>query len=98
MRGPHYCVVLSPRACNAVSGMPYVAPIITGGQASRMAGFAVGLTGSGLHVTGVVQCDQIKALDLQARGAKPTGEMVPDYILDDILARFAAIFGFDSWM
>jgi mRNA-degrading endonuclease toxin of MazEF toxin-antitoxin module len=95
MRGPHYCVVLSPREYNAVSDMPYVAPVTTGGKASRMAGFAVSLTGTGLSVTGVIQCDQIKALDLAARGAKPTGESVPGYILDDILARFAAIFGFE---
>lgn len=92
-RGPHYGVVVSPRAYNAVSGMPFVAPVTTVGNASRMGGFAISLTGTGLGVTGVVQVDQTKPLDLVARGAQPTGERIPDYIVDEILARLEAIFG-----
>lgn len=92
-RGPHYCVVVSPRAYNAVSGMPFVAPITTVGTASRMAGFAVPLTGFGLRVTGVVQVDQTKPLDLAARKARPTGETLPDALMDEILARLATVLG-----
>ena len=93
-RGPHYGVIISPRGYNGVSAMPFVAPITTVGNASRMGGFAVSLTGTGLRVTGVVQVDQVKPLDLAARGATPTGEQVPDYIMDEILARLEAVFGF----
>ncbi len=90
-RGPHYGVVVSPRAFNAVSSLPFVAPVTTVGNASRMAGFAVSLQGSGLGVTGVVQVDQIRALDLVARGATPTGERLPDFLIEDIVARLSAI-------
>ncbi|MBU1174052.1 MAG: type II toxin-antitoxin system PemK/MazF family toxin [Alphaproteobacteria bacterium] len=93
MTGPHYCVVVSPEAYNAVSRMPYVAPITTAGTQSRMAGMAVNLTGTGLKVSGVVQCDQVKAVDLEARRAKPTGEKVPDDIMDVMLALLAPVLG-----
>ena len=93
MTGPHYCIVVSPSAYNAVSRMPYVAPITTSGQYSRMAGMAVNLTGTGLKVSGVIQCDQVKAVDLEARKAKPTGEQVPEYIMDEILALLAPVLG-----
>jgi mRNA-degrading endonuclease toxin of MazEF toxin-antitoxin module len=50
----------------------------------------VSLTGIGCRTSGVVLCHQIRALDLQARGAKRV-ENVPDFILDDVMARVAAI-------
>ena len=92
--GPHYGIVVSARDYNAVSGLPFVAPVTTVGNASRMGGFAVSLSGSGLGITGVIQVDQIRATDLAARNAKPTREKVPDYIIEDVLDRFATIFGF----
>ena len=92
MLGPHYGVVISPRAYNAIA-MPFVAPITTGGSASRMAGFAVSLSGTGLKVTGVVQVDQTKPIDIVARGVKPQGESVPSYVMDEILAKLETIFG-----
>ncbi|MDO8359504.1 MAG: type II toxin-antitoxin system PemK/MazF family toxin [Devosia sp.] len=94
--GPHYAVVISGRDYNAISGMPFVAPVTTVGAASRLSGFAVSLTGSGMSITGVIQVDQIKATDLSARNARPTGERAPPYIVDDVLDRFAAIFGFET--
>lgn len=94
--GPHYAVVVSPRSYNIISRLPFLAPVTTVGNASRLAGFSVNLTGTGLGITGVIQIDQIKAVDLVARGARSTGERVPDYIIDDVVDRFAAIFGFGS--
>ena len=91
-RGPHYGVVISTRDYNAVAGMPFVAPITTVGTASRMIGFAVSLTGTGLRTSGVVQVDQTKPLDLMARGATFQNERVPDYIMDEILARLNTVF------
>ena len=94
--GPHYAVVVSGRDYNAVSGLPFVAPVTTIGNASRMGGFAVNLSGSGASITGGIQVDQIKPTDLNARNARSTNEKVPDFIIEDILERFAAIFGFDA--
>jgi len=93
-KGPHYAVVISGRDYNAISGMPFVSPVTTVGNASRMAGFAVTLAGSGASITGVIQVDQIKPVDLAARNARTTGEKVPDHIMDEVLDRFATIFGF----
>jgi mRNA-degrading endonuclease toxin of MazEF toxin-antitoxin module len=95
-RGPHYAVIVSGRDYNAVSGMPFVAPVTTVGNASRMAGFAVTLSGSGASITGVIQVDQIKPVDLAARSAKAKGEKIADYVMDEVLDRFAAIFGFGA--
>ena len=50
----------------------------------------VSLTGTGCRTTGIVLCHRIRALDLQARGAKRV-ESVPDFILDDVMAKLAAI-------
>jgi mRNA-degrading endonuclease toxin of MazEF toxin-antitoxin module len=88
-------VVVSDRDYNAITGLPFAAPITTVGNASRYAGFAVNLTGSGLRATGVIQIDQIKPLDLAARGGRPTGERLPDYLLEEVLHRFGTIFGFE---
>ena len=93
---PHYAVVVSTRQYNAVSGLPFVAPVTTVDNASRMGGFAVSLTGAGTAVTGVIQVDQVKPMDLVARGARRQGEKVPDAIMGDVLARLATILGFDE--
>jgi mRNA-degrading endonuclease toxin of MazEF toxin-antitoxin module len=90
--GPHYAVIISNRDYNAVSSLPFVAPVTTVGNASRMAGFAVSLTGSGVSITGVIQVDQIKPMDLRARGATPKNEKVPRIIMDEVIDRFGAIF------
>lgn len=56
-----------------------------------MAGFAVPLAGTGIKTVGIVRCDQPRALDLAARGARRI-ERVPHEVLDDVLARLVAIF------
>lgn len=93
--GPHFAVVVSDREYNAMTGLPFAAPVTTVGNASRLHGFAVNLSGAGLHTTGVIQVDQIKPVDLLARGGRPTGEKLPDYLLDEVLDRFGTIFGFE---
>jgi len=90
-RGRHYALVLSTRDYNATH-LVYAAPITTVGNASRFGGTYVSLSGAGTSVTGVIQLDQVKAIDLVARGAQRSGESVPDDIMDDVLARFTAIF------
>jgi mRNA-degrading endonuclease toxin of MazEF toxin-antitoxin module len=89
-RGPHYVLIVSPRAFNR-GGVPIVCPITTVGRHSRMAGFAVSLTGAGTGVTGVVQVDQISALDMQARRGRSSGERVPDHIMGEVLERIAVL-------
>jgi hypothetical protein len=66
------------------------------GKASRMRGLAVNLTGFRSSTTVVIQVDQIRPTDLNARNARPKNEKVPDYIIGDILDRFAAILGFED--
>lgn len=53
--------------------------------------FAVPLTGAGTRATGVVRCDQPRALDLGARGGQKL-ETVPAAIVEEVLARLAPIF------
>ena len=84
-------LIVSPEAFNHVTNVPVVLPITSGGNFARTAGFAVPLTGAGTKTTGVVRCDQPRALDLHARGGKKL-ESVPDAILDEVLAKLAPIF------
>ncbi|MEE4095761.1 type II toxin-antitoxin system ChpB family toxin [Pseudomonas viridiflava] len=83
-------LVLTPAAYN-VSGLAIVAPIAQGGDFARYAGFAVPLSGSGTETQGVVLCNQIRTVDLQARGAKRI-ESAPDVVINDALARVQALF------
>ncbi len=84
-------LIVSPEAFNRVTKVPVVVPITSGGSFARTAGFAVTLTGAGTKTTGVVRCDQPRALDLGARGGKKL-ESVPDAVVEEVLARLAPIF------
>jgi mRNA-degrading endonuclease toxin of MazEF toxin-antitoxin module len=90
-KGRRPVLIVSPEAFNRVTRVPVVLPITSGGSFARTAGFAVPLTGAGIKTTGVVRCDQPRALDLNARGGKNL-ESVPDAIMDEVLARLAPIF------
>lgn len=70
---------------------PVVLPITSGGNFKRTAGFAVPLTGAGTKTTGVVRCDQPRALDLGAHGGRML-ESVPAAIIDEVPARLTPIF------
>src|SRR6218665_2345714 len=80
-------IVLTKSEFNTL-GLTLVAPITSGGDYSRMAGFTVSLSGTGLNTTGVVLVNGIRMLDLNARQTRKIEE-APDYIMDDVLSRVA---------
>src|SRR5712692_5083888 len=90
-RGRRPVLVVSPGAFNRLTGVPVVLPITSGGSFARTAGFAVSLLGAGMQTTGVVRCDQPRALDLRARGGKKL-ETVPDHIIDEVLSKVGPLF------
>jgi len=82
-------LIVSPEAFNQVTRLPVILPITTGGQFARTAGFAVPLTGT--KTTGIIRCDQPRALDLAARGGRKL-ESIADAIMSEVLARISPIF------
>ncbi len=90
-KGHRPVLIVSPEAFNRVTKVPVVLPITTRGSFARTAGFAVTLEGAGTKTTGIVRCDQPRALDLAARRGKRL-ESVPDKIVDEVLARVGVIF------
>lgn len=89
-QGRRPVLVVSPAAFNRLTKVPVVLPITSGGNFARTAGFAVSLAGAGTQTTGVVRCDQPRALDLQARDGRKL-ESVPGAIVDEVLAKLATI-------
>jgi mRNA-degrading endonuclease toxin of MazEF toxin-antitoxin module len=90
-RGLRPVLIVSPEAFNRVTKVPVVVPITSGGNFARMAGFAVSLAATGTKTTGIVRCDQPRALDLGARHARKL-ESVPGSVMDEVLARVSPIF------
>jgi len=90
-QGRRPVLIVSPEAFNRLTKAPVVLPITSGGSFARTAGFAVPLAGAGTKTTGVVRCDQPRALDLGARCSKKL-EIAPEAIMDEVLARLAPIF------
>lgn len=88
-RGRRPVLVVTPANFNKLTNAPVVLPITNGGNFARVHGFAVPL--SGTKTTGIVRCDQPRALDLTARKGKRV-EKVADEILDDVLGKLAALF------
>jgi mRNA interferase ChpB len=84
-------LIVSPAAFNTLTRTPVVLPITAGGNFARTAGFAVSLMGAGTQTTGVVRCDQPRAMDIGSRHGRKL-ESVPPIILDEVLARLAPIF------
>jgi mRNA interferase ChpB len=89
-RGIRPALVVSTEKFCQLTGVAIVCPITVGGTNPRDQGFAVSLTGTGLMTTGVVIAIQLRTVDLKARHAKRI-EVAPDVIVDDVLARLAAI-------
>lgn len=89
-QGRRPVLIVSPAAFNKVTRTPVVLPITTGGSFARRRGFAVLLEEAGTRTTGVIRCDQPRALDLGARNGEHL-ETVPDPIMDDVLARLATL-------
>ncbi|MGB5085664.1 MULTISPECIES: type II toxin-antitoxin system ChpB family toxin [Methylocystis] len=89
-QGARPVLVISPGAFNRLTKTPIVLPITSGGNFARTAGFAVSLIGAGTQTTGVIRCDQPRALDLGARRARRL-EAAPEAIVEEALAKLAAI-------
>ena len=89
-RGTRPVVIVSPAPFNALTGTPIVLPVTTGGSFARRRGFAVSLDDAGTRTRGVIRCDQPRVLDLAARNGKRL-EAVPEAVMDEVLARLAAI-------
>jgi mRNA-degrading endonuclease toxin of MazEF toxin-antitoxin module len=90
-RGTRPVLVVSPNEFNKITQVPVVLPITGGGNFARTAGFAVSLDGCGTRTTGVVRCDQPRALDVRARSGRYL-EKAPAAVMEDVLARLATIF------
>lgn len=90
-QGTRPVLIVSPGAFNRLTRTPVVVPITTGGNFARMAGFAVALMGAGTRTTGVVRCDQPRALDIGARRGRKL-ESIPPVIMDEVLAKLAPLF------
>jgi len=90
-RGSRPVLIVSPGPFNRLTKVPIVLPITNGGNIARTAGFAVSLEGAGLRTTGVVRCDQPRALDFGARDCRKV-ETLPQELCDDICARLITLF------
>ena len=89
-QGSRPVVIVSPGTFNRLTKTPVVLPITTGGNFARTAGFAVSLSGACLKTTGVVRCDQPRALDIGARKGRKL-ESVSPVIMNEILAKLVTI-------
>ena len=89
-QGTRPVLIVSPGAFNRLTKTPVVLPITTGGNFARTAGFTVSLTGAGTQTTGVVRCDQPRALDIASRRGRKL-ESLPAVIVDEVLAKLSTI-------
>lgn len=89
-RGMRPVLIISPGAFNQLTKTPIVLPITTGGNFARTAGFAVSLMDAGTQTTGVIRCDQPRALDIGSRNGRKI-ESLAAIIVDEVLAKLAAI-------
>lgn len=87
--GSRPVLIVSATEFNEATKLPVVCPITNGGEFARRVGFAVPVTG--IKTTGIVRCDQPRVLDLTARNARKI-DTLPPTIMDEVLARVAAIF------
>ncbi|MDE0681066.1 MAG: type II toxin-antitoxin system PemK/MazF family toxin [Gammaproteobacteria bacterium] len=89
-QGTRPVLIVSSAPFNRLTETPVVLPITTGGSFAHRRGFAVPLDDAGTRTVGAIRCDQPRALDLAARNGHRL-ETVPVVIMDDVLARLAAI-------
>lgn len=90
-QGTRPVLIVSPRAFNELTKTPIVLPVTRGGNFARTGGFAVSLDNAGTRTSGVIRCDQPRALDLGSRRGRRL-EVVPIAIMNDVLARLATLF------
>jgi mRNA interferase ChpB len=89
-QGTRPVLIVSPISFNRLTRTPVVLPITSGGNFARTAGFTVSLMGTGTATTGVIRCDQPRALDLRARQGRKL-ESAPQIVMDEVLAKLATI-------
>lgn len=90
IKRPHYGLVLSGKTFNQM-GLLFICPISQGAAASaRTYGTVVTLMGCGVETQGAIHCHQLKSVDWRTRKAS-FKEKVPDFIVDDVLARIDSI-------
>jgi mRNA-degrading endonuclease toxin of MazEF toxin-antitoxin module len=82
-------LVVTQEAFNRFTRVPFIAPITSGDDFARRAGFTIAL--SGTRTTGVIRCDQVRPIDIVARGGRRL-ESVSEEIMADVLARISALF------
>lgn len=89
-KGPHFGLILSGRMFNQ-QGLAMICAISQGAAAvARTYGTVVTLMGAGTETQGAIHCHQMKSLDWRARNVR-FKETVPQYIVDEVLARLEAI-------
>lgn len=88
--GSRYVFIVTTRDFNKL-GTPVVCPITQGGHFARDRGFAFSLMQAGLNAQGVVLCNQLRALDLNARNAR-FSEKAPQDVVDEVLSKIAPLF------
>ena len=89
-RGHRPVLGLTPERYNRLTNMPIVAAITTGGAFAVRHELSVSLDDTGMVTTGIVRCDQIRSIDLSARGARYV-ETAPEQILNKAIALVTAI-------
>jgi mRNA-degrading endonuclease toxin of MazEF toxin-antitoxin module len=90
-RGTRPVLIVSPTKFNRLTKTPVVLPITRGGNFARTAGFAVSLTDADTRTTGVIRCDQPRAIDIDSHNGRKV-ERVPPAVLDEVLAKLTTIF------
>ena len=90
-QGTRPVLIVSPDKFNALTKVPIVVPITSGGSFARTAGFAVSLDAAGTRTKGLIRCDQPRPIDLSARKARKL-ETIPETIIDEVLARIVTLF------
>lgn len=92
--GRHYAVVLSPWEVNRMCSLTVLAPIT-----SRDNGYPLHVPiAEGNDVYGFVQCEALRAMDLDVREREGSAEVetrLDDVTMSEVLARVAVVLGLD---
>ena len=89
-QGVRPALVVSVQPVNALSNR-----VIVAAGFNRKYGLVVPLIGTGLQTTGVIICDQLRTMDVRAREATFI-ETAPQYVVDEVLGKLAAILGIEE--
>ena len=92
MRDRHPALVISANEYNAKFRFVTVLEITTVGRAARDNGFAINLMLSPTRTKGVVVCDKLRSLDLEARTWRVV-ETCPDDVLEEAVAIACQVIG-----